>query len=780
MFNYLELSKKKTLLIVPSILKNKIREEIMSFNILLDIKLMSIEEVKNHLFFEKKDEAFTYIHYNYHKPLSIINTLINYLYYIDLTKEYQNNKIKELQNIKNDLLNKNLVKINKRFSLLLKNYDIKLLGFINIDKETQFIINELNKYSKIEILNYYSTNYTPSLVHTKNIEDEITYVAYSISKLLEKNIDINKIKIANLNDDYYFYLKRIFKNYNLDISLNSQITLFDLPLTNIFINLLKEYSKEETINILKEKYSNYLEYINLYISILNKYTFLEHLDLNLIIYELKNIKLKENKKNNTIEVIDLKECANSDDYIFIMSTNYNYFPKILKDEDYLIDKEKELIGLTTSKEKNKENIFEIKTIIHSSKNVCLSYKDYSYFNEYHKVDFLDYLKEDEFNKDILDSFSENEDKLLLSKNLDKHINNDFTKILNNNYHIDYLTYNSNYKGINEDTLSLALSNKDLIISYSSLNTYYECPFKYYLNNILKLNEFKDTVSTIIGKIMHEVIENCYNSDFDFEKSFNHAKEKYLADINLKESELFFINNIKSRTLDVVNYLKNIENETLLTNHLHEKKIEFNIELLNKKITIKGFIDKIIYKVIENTIYLAIIDLKTGNQDIDTLKFEHGLNLQLPFYVYLIKNNPDKFKDSKILGLYIHNILNKINDDKSLKYKGLTLNSLESIKYLDKTYSSSSFINGLKVKNDGSFAGSAKLINEEDLENYSSLVKEKIDEMIKNIYDCNFKINPKMINDKDVSCKYCQYSKICYKTIKNYTFINLEKGNDDNA
>ena len=60
---------------------------------------------------------------------------------------------------------------------------------------------------------------------------------------------INKIKLCNINNDYTFYLKRIFKNYNLPLNLDSDITYYDLPISLEFINLLKENSKEETINI---------------------------------------------------------------------------------------------------------------------------------------------------------------------------------------------------------------------------------------------------------------------------------------------------------------------------------------------------------------------------------------------------------------------------------------------------------------------------------------------------------------------------------------------------
>jgi len=773
MFDYLSFNNEKVLLITPSSLKNKIREEIMSYNKLLNIKIMSINEVKNRLFFEPTDKAFTTLYYKYNKPLSIINTLINYLYYIDINKDYKNEKIEELKTIKIDLLSNNLVKQDVRFIQNIKQYKIKFLGFTLIDKETDFVIKELKKHCEVEVLEYYQNYYTPSLIHLPTLEDEINYVCHSISSLIEQGVDINNIKICNINDEYLFYIKRIFNNYNLPINLNEKISLYSLPLSLTFLSLLKEKNKEDTISFLKENYPIYIDYINKYINILNKFTYLEKIDLNLIIYELKNTYVNLKKKNNSIEIIDINEIGNSDFHIFVMSCNYNYFPKILKDEEYLLDIEKDLIKISTSKDKNKYNVTSILKLIHSSQHIYLSYKDTSYFNEYHKVDFLSHLNENIFNKDILNSFSVNEDKITLVKNLDKNILTDDTLILNNNYDVNYLDYDYTFNGFDKDLLNNIFNNKPLTISYSSLNTYFECPFKYYINNILNLNIFNSSVSLVIGKIMHDVIEHCFDENFDFEKAFENSKEKHLKDENFKDSELFFINNIKSRTLDVVDFLKSHEEFTNLTKHKHEKNVKFTKNINNHQVIIKGFVDKIIYNTFNNVLYAAIIDLKSGNDKIEPHKFEYGLSLQLPFYVYLLKNdNENIFNNAKILGLYIQNILNKINDDNSLKYNGYTLKDQTLLSILDKNYESSSLIKGLKIKVDGNFNGNSKLMTSEEIDNLSLLVEEKIVEMVTNIYNGNFKIAPKILNDKeDLSCKFCKYFAICYKQPKDYEYIS---------
>ena len=791
MFDYLSFKNEKTLLIVPSKLKNKIREEIMSYNQLLNIKIMSIEEVKNRLFFECTDKAFSTLYFKYKKPLSIINTLLNYLYFIDININYNNDKIDELKAIKIDLLNNNLLKRDSRFIYNLKQYTVKLLGFTFIDKETNFIINELKKYTSVDILEYYLESFNYQLTHAHTLEDELIYVAESISKLLENNVDINNIKLCNISDEYHIYLKRIFKNYNIPINLNEKTSLFSLPLSSIFINLLKENTKEDAIKYLKENYTQYLDYIDKYINILNKYSYIKDINFDLINYELKNTYIKETKKTNAIEVIDIDEIGNSSNHIFVVSCNYNFFPKFYKDEEYLLDFEKDLLKISTSKDKNKYNLNSLKKLIHSSKNIYLSYKDISYFNEYQIADFLDKEHECIYIKNANVSYSENEDKIALTKNLDKEIVDENSILLNSNYEINYLNYNNKFKGFDINLLKIIFDKEPLTISYSSLNNFYTCPFAYLLSNLLNLNIYTDSIYTVIGNIMHRVVENCFQENFDFNSYFEESKNYYLNElknknIEFKTSELFFIDNIKSRTLEVVNFLKSNENLTRLNIHEHERYFNFNKTFNGHNIIIKGFIDKIIYQEINNVLYAAIIDLKTGSDMIEPHKFEFGLSLQLPFYTYLLKNNVVSkkgeitFSNASILGIYIHNILNKVNDNKTLKYHGYTLNDLNLLSILDSTYESSTLIDSLGIKKDGNFTKISKLISKEELDELPNLVENKIQEMVNAIFNCDFKILSKHIDGNNVSCEYCKYSSICYKTPKDHIYLTSKKGGNNDA
>ena len=80
---------------------------------------------------------------------------------------------------------------------------------------------------------------------------------------------------------------------------------------------------------------------------------------------------------------------------------------------------------------------------------------------------------------------------------------------------------------------------------------------------------------------------------------------------------------------------------------------------------------------------------------------------------------------------------------------------------------------MKTKKDGSFYSTAKVLNNDELNNIKNEVKKIIKECIENIKNNNFPINPKKEIDKNISCEYCKFKDICF--VKNNDYINIDKG-----
>ena len=60
---------------------------------------------------------------------------------------------------------------------------------------------------------------------------------------------------------------------------------------------------------------------------------------------------------------------------------------------------------------------------------------------------------------------------------------------------------------------------------------------------------------------------------------------------------------------------------------------------------------------------------------------------------------------------------------------------------------------------------AKVITDEEIDELSSKVENKIIEASDKVINAVFDINPKELKDKNIGCTYCKYKDICYMTHK---------------
>ena len=85
---------------------------------------------------------------------------------------------------------------------------------------------------------------------------------------------------------------------------------------------------------------------------------------------------------------------------------------------------------------------------------------------------------------------------------------------------------------------------------------------------------------------------------------------------------------------------------------------------------------------------------------------------------------------------------------------------------------SSVIDGLKIKNDGTFSSNSlkHMLNDEEINEIINITKDKINETIENILNSNFDINPKY--DKgNIGCEFCKYRDLCF--MKEYDFESIK-------
>ena len=152
--------------------------------------------------------------------------------------------------------------------------------------------------------------------------------------------------------------------------------------------------------------------------------------------------------------------------------------------------------------------------------------------------------------------------------------------------------------------------------------------------------------------------------------------------------------------------------------------------------------------------------------------KYGLHLQLPSYLYLV-NRSNNFNNLKFSGMYYQNILfdrpsyskkdnnyEKIFIDKT-KYVGYSTDDIERLEEFDSTYRKSDLIKSMSYTD--KFNSNTKLLSDEQVDNMINYTEKIISKNIDKILDRDFSIDPKIYKKNNISCKYCTFKDICYKS-----------------
>lgn len=779
--------KNETIIICNNNTKINILKHISNNPQLLPIKFLTLNELVKKYYFDFDEKAILYVMQTRNVKFDIAKTYIKNTYYVE-DKIYNNEKLDFLVALKKELINNKLLITDKNFINFLKNKDIIVYNFNYFDKFYQNLFEQLNKISNLTIFNKTYNNYTPTIYKFKTMEEEVSFVASSICDLIENGINIKNIKLANVKEDYYNTIEKIFNFYNLKINLNKQNPIISSTISKYFLDNY-ESDISLTINKLKDKYKEN-EIINKIINICNKYVWTnDFLEVKpLIINDLKNTKFDKPLYKDGIDIIDYKEdIITDDDYIFMLSFNQGVIPSIYKDEDYITDNLKSYINLDTTISKNKQEKLSSINNIKNIKNLTITYKEKNSFRSFYPSPLIE-----EMHLSLKDapsfkiSYSKIYDEITLATYLDDFIKygtlNKNLSLLYSSYKIPYITYDNKFKPINTNNLYKLINNK-ISLSYTSLDSYFKCNFKYYLDNILKLNIYEESLATFIGNIFHHILEIGLTKEIDFNYEFN----KYIkeSEKTFSYKDTFFINKLKEDLRFTLETIKNQTKLSSLNNYLLEENVIINHEG-NVSVTFRGKIDKIMYQEKDGITITALVDYKTGEASCNLKYLKDGINMQLPIYLYLAKNSP-KLKNIVFAGFYLQKISHKklaIDPKKDietlkkdqLKLVGYSTSNEEILNMFDKSYKDSKLITGMGVKNDGNFKATSKILNDEQMNSLVTFTKDKIEEATNSILEGKFAINPKSNeNEEQISCKFCSYKDICFK--RSEDIVNITSDND---
>lgn len=746
--------------IIPNSLKMKLLDILANSNKIYNITFISLEELEKHYFFDIKEDALLYLLDKTNENIDVLKLMLKSLYKTDINKDYKETKLNNLKSLYLDLKDNNYLIFDKGYKEYLLTKNIFILGYSMLEPYQKEMLDSINT-NYLDITSNLSID---TVYKYHSMKDEIISTALKIRELNSKGISYNKIYLAGIDNSYNYLLKTIFKMFDIPIYLKS---------TNKITSLIsvKDYLKDKDINHIKD------------INIKSKIMKIES-DLNYA----KNSKyydilLKDRLENTGLDSIELVESVkilneaievpylvSDDEYLFVLGFNQNHLPKIYKDEDYLSDNLKSKCNLNTSTIKNKLSKDSLVKVLGTIKNLTISYKLTSLTGEYAKSSLLNELNLKEVDSlNYSYNYSKEFNNYRVSSILDTYYkyheeDKDFAFLTTNIDTSKYTSFDHKFKGINRPITPYSLS-------YSNLDDLAKCPFKYYLKHILKLDSFDENFNTKIGNIFHSVLKDSYNDNFSFDISLNKA----LKDNPLDKRETILFKRLETELQEIVNYNKQVEKRSFLTEFYGEKRLEIP---LSEHATLKGFIDKILFKPFHDKTYYAVFDYKTGSATLNLDYLEEGLYLQLPLYIYLI-NKSNLFDNPSFVGFFYQYLLQSYKDNdeqlKNLKLVGYTTDDKIILSYLDEDYETDSFVKGLSVKKDGELSSRSKILSDSELEDIIHSIDKSLEKSLKIIDNNAFDIAPKIINNKNISCEFCPFKEVCFVSASDYIYLEKKEG-----
>lgn len=682
-------------------------------------------------------------------------------------------------------------------------YKSKKVYFVNYYGDDD-LINQM-----LPFLKHYERCFTTNSIdkeltifHFENYDDEILEVVNHIAILLNKKVDPAKIVIHKVNKDYLNKLEEYLMIYKIEYIVEGEGSFFDVDIVKNFFHDLKNYEAMRLNKVLKDYLIDKKD--NKIFSKIGKVLEpLIMLDLTINSITLDLIKdvfihtIYQEEVTNAIKIENvLNHIYDDDTHIFIMNFSHGEIAHIYKDDTYLNDKIRKNLKLLTSFDRTQIEEKKILDCIHSYESIHLSYSTYCSSKIYMPSNLIKELAKKRI-VNICDA----------SIHIYHIVNEDMAKMrffkayalyrLYQKKTFDYLygyTYfcadlTKRYQSDFNATLDyLALPTLFMELSYTKLNDYFSCPFRFYLKYILNIEEkMEDNNSTFVGRMYHFVLEKVVAKRYIDRRTKEEVLENisvYICDFvknqtyEIKDKLKFYLNKFSEELKLIVEIIMDFMDHSSFEVLGLEQKLE---KQLDDYTVVVGLIDKIL-KYQE---YYLVIDYKTNPVHPNWYALDVGLDLQLPLYLYLIKANDP---NAKIAGSYLQSVfrtsLLKYEDKplskvmlEQLKYVGYTLQDRDVILAIDtNALNGSGSLPKQIVSNKGFYKNFLKKsFTQTQFDAIILYVEKLIFEANKKIRKGLFPILPLTDEKNESVCRYCRLKDLCYR---NETMKKVYKKHDD--
>ena len=503
----------KNIYISPYYLHKDILNILRKEDTFFDAKIISKEDLISQLYGKIDKKYILKIMKEYNLTYQNTKEIFSYIPYVN------NSSTPHLKFVSEIKENVEIIK-NVYIDQFFKDTNITVIGYSKYDKE---LTNALNLIGAPFTFENKSKVFGKNIIVFENIEDEVFGILNEIADLIYKGEDINNIFVYTKNETYLYYIEKYAKSFGFAVNLKEKQYFISLESSKLFIKLIKEnesfssaylhvselFPEDENVDKLKAYVSEEID--NLPLS----------LKLDFLTSEFKKITLPVNKYTNALNVID-NPPYKENSHIFILGFNQGSIPSSFKDNSFLNDKEKELIGMNSTNDNFLIEEDLLTKLLFSNNQIHISRSNYikgeKLFPSYFVLKYCFTSEKYEFPKtiysremieyygakykDLFKFYKETSPEYFGLKTLTK---------------VPYFTYNNEFTGV-----TAIKENQIISYSYSSAKIYNECPFKYYLSKCLKLDPFETSFSLKIGNLAHHIFEKQFEENFSFDEEWDKA------------------------------------------------------------------------------------------------------------------------------------------------------------------------------------------------------------------------------------------------------------------
>lgn len=351
----------------------------------------------------------------------------------------------------------------------------------------------------------------------------------------------------------------------------------------------------------------------------------------------------------------------------------------------------------------------------------------------------------------------------------------------------------------------ALYGDDSPYSITRLEKYAACAYAHFLQYGLRLKEREvyEFAAVDMGNLLHSAVElfarKVEKGPYDWFELKTEERE-FLAEECVGEVITDYRNTLlfdSARNEYMISRMHRLVKRAVwaLTEQIKKgvfvpEKLEVPFYLKENGMTLQGRIDRIDTYEEKDTLYVRILDYKSGAASFDLTALYNGLQLQLAVYLNAAIAMEKKDHEGKTIvpaGLFYFPMKDPMIQSeaqmsgqelsealfKEMSLDGVCNADAEIIRHMDRECGSKSKILPVSYNKDGSLSKNSKAVSTEQFEQLESFVKEKTRQLGKEIMDGKISVNPYGTVQK-TACDYCAYHGICGFSPKESSYRKLEK------